>query len=406
MNFLLSIVILFTFALFYISLQAFKKKKYSLFLFTIFTIFYVFIRQIMLLSGNYINYAILSHTVHDFSIDAIMVLDMYIFISYIFFYFSYKYFYSKDIGRVYEYNKDRDYGKIVILAIGIFQILIFSSINLVYIMYLFIYNYYKNNRYKVFIFVSFFILIYFFTYTDDRRNWLFLVLSLMFMYFVKSKNQKIIKILIFGGGALLIMSYIAIAFRTDGLFNYSAVESRIVNNSDALMGILEIETDFPIVSDDLILLFDKIVIEDKIDYTYGKNFFKPLYAFIPREVWVDKPITISRLFSKKFNKWFYDQGGSEPITIYGELFWNFGFLSFPFYIIIGLIATFFDKKLYNSLIMNNDSELSFYIAYISLGFVVLRGPLDNFWLMYFSVFILIQLERVIPFFLRNINAKN
>ena len=227
-----------------------------------------------------------------------------------------------------KYNTKRDYGKIIILVSLLTIFLIDSFVGMVYLVYLFVYNYYKNNRHKLLIIVSLIVLMYLFTFTDDRRNWLFLILSILFMLFAKSKKQNIIKILLSGFISFVLLFYILIAYRTNGLLDYSAVYDRLNTNSSALMGIFEIESDFPIVSDDLILLFDNVVIKKKIDYTYGVNFFKPLYSFIPREIWENKPVSISRVFAKKFNYNFYAQGGSEPITIYGELFWNFGILSF------------------------------------------------------------------------------
>jgi len=399
MNWLLIIEIVFSIMLLCISINAFDKKKYMLFLFSIFTVFYVLTRQVLLLSDNYLSFAILNPAITSFNKEAILILFIYIVISYFIFYISYTYFYKKNIVQMTKYNTKRDYGKIIILVSLLTIFLIDSFVGMVYLVYLFVYNYYKNNRHKLLIIVSLIVLMYLFTFTDDRRNWLFLILSILFMLFAKSKKQNIIKILLYGFISFVLLFYILIAYRTNGLLDYSAVYDRLNTNSSALMGIFEIESDFPIVSDDLILLFDNVVIKKKIDYTYGVNFFKPLYSFIPREIWENKPVSISRVFAKKFNYNFYAQGGSEPITIYGELFWNFGILSFLFYILIGYISAYFDKKIKLSILCKNDSELSLYIVYISLSFIILRGPLDTFWLMYLSTILLIIVEKTIPNFL-------
>jgi hypothetical protein len=334
---------------------------------------------------------------------AILYVFIYVFISYLIFYISYKFFYKKVKVKVNKYNKSRDISKFIILLI-ILLISIISHIShvigLFYILYLFVYNLFKNYKHKVLISLLFIGLIFLFSFTDDRRNWLALILAILFAYFVKKKNKNILKILTLGFISMVLLSYILVAFRTDGLFNYSAVYDRISKNSDALMAIFEIEFDFPIVSDDVVLLFDQLLIEQKIDFTYGINFLKPLYAIVPRDIWNDKPISISRLFAQKFNPGFYEQGGSEPITIYGELFWNFGYFSFLFFILFAYLAVIMDKKIQSSIEVGNDSELAFYIILIALGFVVLRGPIDNFWLMYAYLFVLFFIEKSIPNLLR------
>ncbi len=399
MHLLLYLYIIFAIILLYISIKAFQKNKFMLFLFSIFTVFYILIRNILLLSGNYINFAILNPYIDSFNKEAVLYVFIYVVINYTIFYIFYKYFNKNIVVKVKQYNKKRDVSKIIILSIIIILFFIGPVVGMGYLVYLFIYNILKNHKNKLLIILSFFLLLYFYTFTDDRRNWLALILAILFVIFVKKRHKNIFKILMSGFVSLVILSYILVAFRTDGLFDYSAVYKRITNNSNALMSIFEIEADFPIVSDDVVLLFDKVLVEKKVDYTYGVNFAKPLYAIIPRDIWEEKPISISRLFAKKFNPDFYAQGGSEPITIYGELFWNFGYLSFLFFILFAYLAVIADKKIEQALICKNDSDLALYITLIALSFIVLRGPIDNFWLMYMYIFVLIYIERAIPNFL-------
>lgn len=400
MSVLLYIEVFFTSFLIYISLKSFSNNEFTLFLFSIFTVFYILIRQILLLTNNYINFAILNPYIDNFNEEALLYVFLYVSINYFLFFIFYKIFIKKIYLHVKRYNKRRNLSKVIVFffILGLF-IFIGPFIGLVYIVYLFVYNYFINHKKKILILFSLLFILYFFSFTDDRRNWLFLILSILFMIFVKIKNKNIIKIILSGFTALVVLSYILVAFRTDGLFNYNAVFDRLTNNSNVLMAIFEIESDFPIVSDDVVLLFDGLEVKNTINFTYGINFFKPLYSFIPRDIWDDKPISISRLFAKKFNSDFYVQGGSEPLTIYGELFWNFGYFSFIFFIVFAYIAATLDKHVKHAILHNNESELALYITLIALSFVLLRGPIDNFWLMYAIMFALIYIERAIPNFL-------
>jgi hypothetical protein len=397
---LLYIEIAFAIFLVYISLKSFNENKFMLFIFSIFTVFYILIRQILLLSDNYINFAILNPYVNNFNKEAILYVFIYIFVNYFLFLSFYQIFKKKIRVHVKRYSHRKNQSKVIIFVF-ILSTFVFIGpfLGLVYIVYLFVYTNFENHKNKILILFFFLFLIYFFSFTDDRRNWLFLILSILFMVFAKDEKRNLIKVILSGFTALAILSYILVAFRTDGLFNYHAVYDRVTEDDGVLMAIFEIEADFPIVSDDVVLLFDSILIKDTVDFTYGINFFKPIYAIIPRDVWENKPISISRLFAKKFNPDFYAQGGSEPITIYGELFWNFGYFSFIFFILFAYIAAIADKHVKYSILYKNNNELALYITLIALSFIILRGPIDNFWLMYVIMFVLIYIERAIPNFL-------
>ena len=398
MHLLLYSEIIFALLLSKISVSAFQKNKFMLFLFSIFTVFYILIRNILLLSGNYINFAILNPYIDSFNQEAVLYVFIYVVINYTIFYMFYKYFNKNIVVKVKQYNKKRDVSKIIILSIIIISFIIGHIIGMMYLVYLFVYNILKNHKNKLSIIISFFLMIYFLSF-NERRNWLIWILSIIFVIFIKKRHKNILKIFMSGFISLVILSYILVAFRTNGLFDYKAVYNRITNNNNALMSIFEVEADFPIVSDDVDVLFNKILVEKKIDYLYGVNFAKPLYSWIPRDIWDNKPISISRLFAKKVNPTFYVQGGSEPLTIYGELFWNFGYLSFLFFILSAYLAAILDKHVKYALLCKNDSELALYIVLIGSSFVLLRGPIDTDWLMYANMFVLLYIERAIPNFL-------
>ena len=286
---------------------------------------------------------------------------------------------------------------------GLISVLVIIFVNpmfgLPFIVYLLIYYIYKYG-FNIITLLFLIIVFYLFTFSIDRRDYLFLLLSLIFIYFSKIDKISILKVILIGCISMSILIYLLIAFRTDGLFEFTAVVNRI--NDIPFIFIFEIEADFPIVTDDLINLFDLLLIQNKIDFLYGIEFIKPIYSIIPREIWDTKPISIASLFAIITNpEWYYSTGGSLPLTIYGEVFWNFGYLSFIIFIIIGYVMKKLDKGIeYN--ILHNNPNISIYIVCISLSFHLLRGPVDNFWMLYLFLFIFIFMEQL----LRNIIKSN
>ena len=397
---LLIIEIFFIVVLLAIAIQSIKKNKFMLFLFSIFTAFYLILRPILLLTENYYSFAILNPQINNYSEEALLYEFFYVFSMYIVVYFSYKYFMNKKIKIRCTQNNKYDIPKKIMSLVSIAVIAINPIMGLPYLTYQFIFLYLKKQKITILILIFFFALIFFFTFSIDRRDWLFLLLTILFMLFALKKKKNILKVLFSGVFSIIILGYILLAFRTEGLFNYNAVYDRILNTSQIIL-MIEIETDFSIVTDDVIILFDELLVKDNIDYLYGINFFKPFFSLIPRTIWEDKPLTISALFSKKFNYDFYLHGGSEPITIYGELMWNFGLFSVLIFLGAAYIFSYLDKVTALALKCKDYNILAKTIVYTALTFHLLRGPIDSFWLVFLAFYLLLIFENV----LRNIYRK-
>ncbi|TGE75715.1 hypothetical protein C7Y70_20515 [Pseudoalteromonas sp. KS88] len=74
------------------------------------------------------------------------------------------------------------------------------------------------------------------------------------------------------------------------------------------------------------------VFSDPSLMSFGSTIGKVIFIFIPREVWEAKPSSIIDLYTNYHDPGYRAIGGSDPINIYAEFFWNFHFF--------GLVAVF------------------------------------------------------------------
>ena len=73
------------------------------------------------------------------------------------------------------------------------------------------------------------------------------------------------------------------------------------------------------------------------DYTLmalGLTILKTIFIFIPRSIWQGKPDSIIGEYTLYHDPLFREIGGSWPVNLYAELFWNFNFLGLFFLAII------------------------------------------------------------------------
>ncbi len=228
-------------------------------------------------------------------------------------------------------------------------------------------------------------------FSVDRRDWLALV-GLPAYLAVLAYRPKFLRYTFSGILALFLMIFVSISLRsTGGDIDPARTYAQLSTNSKVIWKIVELETEFSIVYDDYIKLFDRD--KNRIPLLLGSTAIKPFVSFIPRSIFPEKPISISRLFSQKFNLEFYENGGSQPITVFGELYWNFSYLSLVFLIGLGWLLGALDR----SFLRNSDDALAFgFICSLSLtGFQFLRGPFDTFFLVSLWTFCIFLFLRII-----------
>lgn len=137
------------------------------------------------------------------------------------------------------------------------------------------------------------------------------------------------------------------------------------------------------------------VINDPDLLSHGSTLIKPLFIFIPRTYFPEKPESIIELYTNSFSREMRSAGYSAPISFQSEMFWNFHFF--------GIIAAIFFFFFFNSIYLNiahlikRDEIINFipllYIYQQSL--VLFRGSgLDQYAIdiiISFAVFAIVQL---------------
>jgi len=122
--------------------------------------------------------------------------------------------------------------------------------------------------------------------------------------------------------------------------------------------------------------------------TYGSTLLKPVFLFIPRSIWKSKPNSIIDKYTTEYDPEFRSKGGSYPISIQSELFWNFHFGG----LLIGFFIMIILNSFYYSLI-KKIGDISIYYAVFSIFiysmfFFLIRGSgFDLFFAQLFIAFI-------------------
>lgn len=114
----------------------------------------------------------------------------------------------------------------------------------------------------------------------------------------------------------------------------------------------------------------------QIDFvTFGEQLLGALFFFIPRSVWVTKPIGSGALVANIEN---YDFS-NVSMNFYGEGYINFGYLGVVlFSVILAVLSCYLDSK-YSIINKKNDATATVilpYLIYISLVFTLMRGDLN------------------------------
>ncbi len=345
-----------------------------------FICFYWTVRAVMLFSGHYSIYAYLnpSATYSSITNRALIVLS----IAVLFLVLGYFYGYSKSEKAMFVERTPEGIDFLVGFGITLMISIAFPVLIYAYLMFVSIY-FFVNERKKILVILLMLITLLILLFiSNDRRDYLSYILMIIFMFLYKEK-LNLLKLFLSSFLSLSIIVYISIAMRSG-----DASFSILFDNFETFIGIIEVETDFSILFDDLVYMIEKLL-SGKAEYLNGISFIKPLLYPIPREILPDKPETLSILYSKAFNPWFYEQGGSQPITIIGDVFWNFSYFGFVVLFFFGWFLGKADK----TYVLFKSSKFSASIIGTLFCFIfsVLRGPFDNFIIIIFFILIIIPL---------------
>jgi len=125
------------------------------------------------------------------------------------------------------------------------------------------------------------------------------------------------------------------------------------------------------------------VYSNQVELTYGSTFLKFLFIPFPRQIFPDKPDSMIDIYTRKFMPEFRAIGGSYPIIIYSEVFWNFHILGFVFLFFLFKIL----NKLYVKLLININNNImnvgTIFLLFMYITFIqFVRGSGLEIWLLY------------------------
>lgn len=367
-----------------LGMLAYRKRNIHILFYIVFSVMYGTLRPLMLSTGFYATFAYLNPSINQPSQHALFESQVFLLMFEAFLLLGA--ILARGKGRQREIRPKRISAQGFVLVVSPIAFVaplvlpsttLFSLATLVYFTACSIRRKeFKMGGVRPLIWVSL-IFMWLFLFSEDRRDWLIPVL-LLFFYSKSIFNVRAFLIrMAVGAAGVVAIAFIAISFRTNGIIDYEAVLSRLSTSPEAIIAIVEVETDFSIVYDDYSILFDEDF--QNITYLYGLSFIKPIVAFIPRSVWPGKPETSSRLFPKYYNPGFYAIGGSEPVTVWGEFYWNFGWFGIIFGSFVGWALRGGDK-LFGA---NFPLKLSSFL----FMFHLLRGPFDSFWVVIVFLFL-------------------
>lgn len=146
------------------------------------------------------------------------------------------------------------------------------------------------------------------------------------------------------------------------------------------------------------------VLENDV-YTFGSTLIKFLFVFFPRDVFPEKPNSIIDIYTTAYDPAYRAIGGSDPINIFAEYFWNFHMFGLVIVLFLAFLVIRLSKYMYRCYIEKKQLQLSCgLIAYMNL-LTLLRGSgMDQYvvymlitfffaFLGYIVMFIFVSLQR-------------
>ena len=116
--------------------------------------------------------------------------------------------------------------------------------------------------------------------------------------------------------------------------------------------------------------------------TWGSTLIKPLFILIPRDMVTFKPDSMINIYTNMANPYFASVGGSWPINIISEFFWNFHFLSFVFILIFSIIVIRVYYSYLTSLTNMKGGMIAFSLLVYMVFIMLIRGSGFDLFLIY------------------------
>jgi len=227
---------------------------------------------------------------------------------------------------------------------------------------------------------------------EDKRQIFFILILIIFFEFIRKKyeiNFRFKKIL-FSLALILLFTYIILVssllrgygqYNVDNPVDATFFIGKYLNSNNiknTLTANFELSSAYGNTSNAV-----DYVYKGEVDYLYGYTFIKFLFIPIPRQVFPGKPRSMIDIYTTRFAPNFRAIGGSYPVIIYSESFWNFSLFGFLF---LYILFRFFNKiylKVVYYIKTSNLSVKSIFLTYLYITFIqVIRGSGLEIWLVY------------------------
>ena len=141
-----------------------------------------------------------------------------------------------------------------------------------------------------------------------------------------------------------------------------------------------------------------IISKDELEQ--ANSLLKIFYSWIPRDIWPTKPFDTHTLIVS-YRKNPFVGGIAQSVTLLGEVYWNFGWISVIFiFFLIGIVAKNFDLIKKEEL---TDMQIIFLSSLSYLIFVMWRGSITTTIIIYIiNIFALIGLLMFLKFLFKKV----
>tara|TARA_X000000368_G_scaffold417984_1_gene416053 strand:+ start:965 stop:2293 length:1329 start_codon:yes stop_codon:yes gene_type:complete len=125
----------------------------------------------------------------------------------------------------------------------------------------------------------------------------------------------------------------------------------------------------------------ELVLKDSTILSMGSTLIKPLFLFMPRFMFPFKPEQMIALYTVQHDPAFRAMGGSYPISIFSEFFWNFHLAGLFLIIFLIIFCYYFYMRLIESIENFSISYILFYlVCYFNIIMLARGSGLDMYFL--------------------------
>ena len=128
-------------------------------------------------------------------------------------------------------------------------------------------------------------------------------------------------------------------------------------------------------------------------FSYGRESIFPIYFWVPRKWWVNKPTQLSYWLPREYNR-NISIAYSGAYGYWGELLIDFGYYSLPLFFFIGILLGLLESKK-NHHLYNKSIKVSFYYVILGGAFFSIRSPQTVFPTLVFSYILFFIITKII-----------